>query len=152
MSSFYGSNLWHLNSESARRLYSSWNSMIQTTFMNLPFGTHRFILRELSDRPPLQQALNKRFSKFCDQIKNSGKPEVLQLFHKQKYDSRSSFGKNYKDIFIYKKELTEYLTPESDKWKVPVIKELLEVMDKKSIISDFSTDELRCFLADIACT
>ena len=94
LTSFYGSNLWNFTSTSAVRLYSSWNRMIRTTF-NLPFGTHRFILKELSDLPPLQEALQKRFTKFCEQIKNCGKVEVVHLFNIQKYDSRSTFGKNF---------------------------------------------------------
>ena len=104
-SSFYGSNLWDLSSASAIRLCSSWNRMIGTTF-NLPFATHRYILKELSERNPLQLTLSKRFSKFCSQIKNSGKPEVVNLFNRQKFDSRSIFGKNYRDI-IYNLDCCE---------------------------------------------
>ena len=150
MSSFYGSNLWSFNSDSARKLYASWNRMIQFAF-NLPFGTHRFILKEFSERLPLQETLHKRFAKFCDQIQNSGKPEVLHLFDKQKYDTRSTFGKNFMNIFVYKQDLPEYVTPINEEWKTPMIKDLLEVLAHKGDIPGFHTEEIKDILAHVAC-
>lgn len=150
LSSFYGSNLWDLDSASAGKLYSSWNRMIQTTY-NLPFGTHRFILKELSDRPPLQEILKKRFSKFCEQLKNCGRQEVLHLFNKQLHDSRSTFGRNYKSVFVDKRELEQYITPGNQKWKISFIRELIEITQNKVTIKDISAEELKCILTDLCC-
>ena len=150
LSSFYGSNLWDFNSESAGKLYSSWNRMIQTAY-NLPFGTHRFILKELSERPPLQDILQKRFEKFCNQIKNSGRPEVLYLFNKQRYDPRSIFGRNYRSVFIDKNELPHYKTPENQKWKIDFIKEILDISENKAGIENLSAEELMYILNDVCC-
>ena len=150
LSSFYGSNLWDFNSESAGKLYSSWNRMIQTAY-NLPFGTHRFILKELSERPPLQVILQKRFEKFCNQIKNSGRPVVLDLFYKQRYDSRSTFGKNYRSVFIDKNGLPHYKTPENQKWKIDFIKEIIDITEDKAGIENLSAEELMYILRDLCC-
>ena len=150
MSSFYGSSLWNLTSQSARKLYSSWNLMIQHTY-NLPFGTHRFILKELSNLPPLQETLEKRFTKFCNQIENCGKPEIVHLFNKQKFDSRSTFGKNYKNILVYKNEITDYKTPEMDTWKIPFIMELLDIRDNHAEVVNMSTDDVKAILTELSC-
>ena len=150
LSSFYGSNLWDFNSESAVKLYSSWNRMIQTAY-NLPFGTHRFILKELSERPPLQVILHKRFERFCEQIKNSGRPEVLHLFKKQCFDSRSIFGRNYRSVIIFKNDLPQYNIPEHQKGNMNLIKELIDISENKAGIENLSAEELRCILIDV-CT
>ena len=150
LSSFYGSNLWDFNSESAGKLYSSWNRMIQTAY-NLPFGTHRFILKELSERPPLQAVLHRRFERFCEQIKNSGRPEVLHLFHKQCYDSRSIFGRNYRSVVVFKNDLPQYNIPEDQKGNIDLIKELIDISENKAGIENLSAEELRCILVDV-CT
>ena len=118
---------------------------------DLPFGTHRYILKELSERPPLQETLQKRFTKFCDQIRNCGKPEVVHLYNKQKYDSRSTFGKNYRSVHIFKTELTEYKIPENEEWKISLIKELLDVKQNKVNIEYLSPQEVDLILKDIAC-
>ena len=151
MTSFYGSNLWNFTSASAVRLYSSWNTNIRTAF-DLPFGTHRFILKELSDLPPLQETLQKRFTKFCEQIKNCGKAEVIHLFNKQKYDSRSTFGQNYKNIVLDKTEINNYITPEAEEWKIPMIRELIDISNNKSTIQNLSAEEVKYILSDLACT
>ena len=138
MSSFYGSNLWDFNSESAVKLYSSWNRMIQTAY-NLPFGTHRFILKELSERPPLQAVLHKRFERFCEQIKNSGRPEVLHLFKKQCYDSRSIFGRNYRSVVPDSRKLGagEQCSREFLGGKAPKQRNLSQMIFKIYIWEDF---------------
>ena len=148
--SFYGSSLWNFTSDAALRLYATWNQMIRTTF-NLPFGTHRCILKEFSGLPPLQEALQKRFLKFCDSLKMCGKAEVVHLFNKQKYDSRSTFGKNFKNILLYKTELRGYNTLTSDKWKVPLLKELLDVRKNNGVIENLTTEEVTSLITEIAC-
>ena len=125
--------------------------MIQTTY-NLPFGTHRYFLRELSERPPLQETLQKRFAKFCLQIENSKRPEVIHLFHKQKYDTRSTFGRNYRSVFVTNSELTNYITPESEKWKINVIKELIDVRDSRAIVEHTTAEDAKTLLTRLMCT
>ena len=78
LTAFYGATLWDLDSFEATKLYSTYNMMIRNTY-DLPFGTHRFILKEVSAQKPLQQKLYDRFIKFSDNIQKSTKPEVINL-------------------------------------------------------------------------
>jgi hypothetical protein len=150
--SFYGSNLWDLTSASAIRLCSSWNRMIGTTF-NLPFATHRYILKELSDYSPLQQTLSKRFTKFCSQIENCGKPEVINLFNRQKFDSRSTFGKNYREIIVHQLDFSEnYNVPAGAEWRVPFIRELMDIKANRATLEHFTAEAVSMFLNEACCT
>ena len=134
LTTFYGSSLWDLNSLEATKLYSTYNQMIRNTY-DLPFGTHRFILREVSDN-----------------IQKNTKPEVIHLFHKQKLDSRSVFGRNYKNILILKKGIpAAYKTPENQGWKISLIKEICDVKFGVIGIEDFPRNMLDAILQEI-CT
>ena len=150
--SFYGSNLWNLTSASAIKLCSSWNRMIGTTY-NLPFATHRYILKELSGYSPLQQTLTKRFSKFCLQIEKCGKPEVTNLFHRQKFDSRSTFGKNYRDVILHNTDYNEYYNvPTGEEWRVPLVRDLLDIRDNHASLEHFTAEALWEFLEEACCS
>ena len=153
LTAFYGATLWDLDSFEATKLYSTYN-MIRNTY-DLPFGTHRFILKEVSAQKPLQQKLYDRFIKFSDNIKKSTKPEVINLFHTQKLDSRSVFGRNYKNILIRKKEIpAAYRTPENVKWKISLINEICDIKFGSmiiKIIDNFSLNMLDLILKEI-CT
>ena len=152
LSSFYGSNLWDLTSASAGKLYSTWNRMIGTLF-NLPFGTHRYILRELSGHRPLQQTLCRRFYNFCQQIENSRKPEVIHLFNLQKFDSRSIFGKNYKNIIVFKRDFSvNYTVPLESKWRIPFVEELLDIRANKVRLEHFPVEAISVILKEVCCS
>ena len=119
---------------------------------DLPFGTHRFILREVSAQQPLQSKLNNRFIKFSDNIQKSTKPEVIHLFHKQKLNSRSVFGRNYKNILILKKGIpAAYKTPENQGWKISLIKEICDIKFGIIGIDNFPRNMLDAILQEI-CT
>lgn len=93
LSSMYGSNLWNLFSNSAEKLFVSWNVLLKTIF-KLPHATHRYILYNICDIPHLRISLFKRFVKFYTKLNNCMKPEITHLFHLQKSDPRSVFGSN----------------------------------------------------------
>ena len=161
-SNFYGSVLWDLESNSAHKLYSTWNYNIRNAY-ELPFGTHRFILKELSNRPPLQVSFSKRFVKFCSQITNSARKEVLHLYRIQRYDLRSTFGKNYYNAFLNPKDYeNNYRCPLGEEWKIPIIKELLNVklgnLQIKclklgnSVLGEFTKEEINSILIELCCS
>ena len=151
LSSFYGSNLWDLNSPSAYKLYSTWNTMIRNNF-DLPYGTHRFILQQFNCRKPLQQEFYNRFVKFVSHIEKCGKEEVLHLCNMQKHDSRSIFGKNYKDIFIFKKDVTvPYVTAVEDAWKINFVKELISLRCNQMFVPEFEDRDLEDMLQELCC-
>ena len=76
--------------------------MVLDTF-ELPYGTHRFILKEISGLKPLQVNLEDRFRKFCSNLRKSDRPEVNFLFNTQRYDCRSTFGRNCRNIALCRK-------------------------------------------------
>ena len=64
---------------------------------------------------------------------------------------RPTSGKNFKNIFVYKQDLPEYVTPINEEWKTPMIKDLLEVLAHKGDIPGFHTEEIKDILAHVAC-
>ena len=136
LTSFYGAPLWDLNSKAAHSLYSTYNYMIRDTF-DLPFGTHRYILRKISNLKPLHISLEQRFKRFTENIEKSNRPEVLLLFRKQKFDCRSTFGRNYRNIILSNKNIwAHYAVPENCHWKINLISELINVKNNFLIIKN----------------
>ena len=150
--SFYGAVLWDLDSISANKLYTTWNVMIRNAFQ-LPYATHRYILRALSKRLPLQVTLSKRFLKFCGQIKSCGKIEVLHLFEKQKLDNRSSFGRNYNNIIIYNKDYSKnYKVSVDNEWRIALVSDLVQMKLNSSQSLNFNQDEIQMMLVHACCS
>ena len=158
LSSMYGSNLWDLFSLHTEKLYTSWNILIRTTY-NLHFATHRYIVYNIPKIPHIRISLLKRFVKFHNKLENSTKPEVRHLFNIQKFDCRSTFGRNCFNI------LKEYKIPniadlnlnniamriatqENDMWKINIIKTLLAIRDG-SLHSDLSDVQVTDMLNEI---
>ena len=151
LSSFYGSCLWDLDSHPAHKIYATWNTMIQNKF-DLPYGTHRYILQQFNNRKPLQEDLADRFIKFISHIKESGKEEVLHLFNKQKYDSRSIFGRNFKDICIFKRNTSHpYMMRDTDEWKIKIVKEIISLRCHNMFVPGSEEDELQLILQELCC-
>ena len=116
-SSFYGSNLWDLDSDSAIKLYSAWNRTIRFTY-DIPINTHRYILQILFNKADLKTILVKRFVNFNTQLLNCGKAEVLKLVRCQSRDQRSTYGKNCSLLRKFTGELSEpFQTPVGNEWR-----------------------------------
>ena len=148
---FYGSPLWDLNSKAARSLYATFNYMIRDT-LGLPFGTHRYILTALGRLQPLQSNLESRFRRFCDHLLNSKRREVIMLYHKQKFDCRSTFGRNYRDIILHNQNSNlPYEVPMNCEWKINLIKELMEVRNNNLSIEIFQIPEVETILIELCC-
>ena len=129
--SFYGCVLWDFNSPSIQRLYATWNTMIQNTF-DLPYGTHRYILKRISGKLSLKEEFYNRFRKFTQHIVKSGKNEVLHLYNIQKHDSRSIFGSNFRNIISQPKDIiAPYTVPPGSEWRLNIIKELIAVKSNR---------------------
>ena len=145
ITSFYGSPLWDLNSSSSYKLWTAWNRMINTVY-KLPFGTHRYILNELSTLPHLKTMLTKRFQKFQSNLSACTKPHVKHLQSLQKYDYRSSYGRNCQSFSCA--SLKEYFpVPDTESWRIPIIHDLLN-----SNISGFSNQETQDMLKYVCTT
>ena len=149
--SFYGCVLWNLECPLINRLYATWNTMIQNTF-DLPYGTHRFILKHISNKLSLKEEFYSRFRKFCQHIEKSNKSEVIYLYNIQKYDSRSTFGNNYRNVIAQPKDILQpYRIPPEDKWKLSVIEELILVKCNRMKKPVLSYDDCDIILRELCC-
>ena len=141
ITSFYGSPLWDLNSESSNKLWSTWNKTINSIF-KLPFGTHRYILNELSTLPHLKTMLEKRFINFQKSLRACNKPQIKHLQSIQAVDNRSPYGRNCLNI-----NSDDYFpVPQEQTWRIPIVRDLLNCH-----ISGFSDGEIQELL-EYVCT
>ena len=76
--SFYGSSLWNIFNGTCDRLFTAWNIAVRMAF-DLPRGTHRYFIEEISETPHPQVMLAKRFLKFHETLQNSKKLSVKLL-------------------------------------------------------------------------
>ena len=146
ISSFYGSPLWDLNSDSSNKLWTAWNKMTNSIF-KLPFGTHRFILNELSTLPHLKTMLDKRFLKFQSSLRACNKPQVKHLQSIQEVDYRSSYGRNCQNITSENANAEYFPVPQEEKWRIPIVNDILNCH-----ISGFSDKELQEILKYVCVT
>lgn len=160
LSSMYGSNIWDLCSDSANKMYTSWNVLVRNAF-NLPFATHRYILQDITSTQHIRVSLRRRFVKFYFQLNQCTKREVRQLVNIQKNDFRSTFGRNCRNICIenninsieqvnVKNICMPIKTPVSESWRLPLLKELLCIREGL-ITVDLSEAEINQ-LINFVCT
>ena len=126
--------------------------MLRDTF-NLPYGTHRYILRHLSQKRSLKKEFYSRFKKFCLHVQQSRKEEVLYLYKIQRYDSRSIFGSNYRNVIGQPKDITQpYRIDAENEWKLKYIDELISVKSNIKVIPGFSYDDCDNMLQQLCCS
>ena len=133
------------------RLESSYNRSIKIIY-DLPWATHRYILAPLSDKPHLRPMLIKRYLSFIDSLEKSKKKALRDLVQIVKKDVRSITGSNIRRIMLLqeknsiehlKHENVEYHSvPESKKWRIDFLKELLKVKFGEVEVSGFEKNEL----------
>lgn len=95
--SFYGSNLWLLNSNKCKDVCVSWRKALRNIW-NVPYMTHKRVVANLSDCLPLEYGLEKRFVKFANSLLNH-KTNVVQSVAKQSLSNpQSVFNRNYRYV------------------------------------------------------
>ena len=146
ITSFYGSSIWDLNSVSSNKLWSAWNKMLNLMF-KLPFGTHRYILNELSSLPHLRTMLHRRFLKFQSSLRECKKPQVRHLQLVQEADYRSPYGRNCHSITEANTNAKYFPVPQEETWRIPLVKEILNCH-----ISGFTDQELQDILRYVCVT
>ena len=146
ISSFYGSTLWDHNSAESYKLWTAWNKMLNVTF-KLPFGTHRYILNELSTLPHLKTMLDNRFRKFRSSLQACNKPQVNHLESIQAVDNRSPYGRNCLNITSAIQSAEYFPVPHEEKWRIPVVRDILNCQ-----ISGFTELELQEMLRFVCVT
>ena len=151
-SSFYGCTLWDFESEHAVKLYATWNTMIRNAY-DLPYATHRYILKYLSGRMHLKEEFYSRFKKFCARTENSEKEEITFLYHLQKTDCRSTFGKNFRNVIVENKDISQpYVTDENNSWRLNFIEKLIMMKSGKYIVPGVGDGDVEVLLHGLCCT
>ena len=158
--SFYGSNLWDLGSESSERLWSSWNILLKSTF-SLPFATHRYISNGLYGLPHLKSRLIKRFINFHISIRNSNQNTLKVLYNTQRFDTRSIFGRNCQFVqsLCGTHELSKsgankfqvHPIPAGEKWRLPMLSELLNIRDGNLSVNNLNCDDIQSLIDYLCC-
>ena len=129
--SFYGSSLWNLYSMDFERFFTSWNVAMRQCF-GVDRLTHRYRIEKLHPKV----MICSRLANFHNSLLTCDKFPVRFLARLKEKDQRTVFGQNLKKIgeecgkpFRNKKEVKKLMTyfplPDSEKWRIPMLKELL---------------------------
>ena len=153
--SLYGSCLWDLFSEKCERLYKAWNVSVRIA-LNVSRYTHRYLIEPVSKTLHPKVILCSRFVKFHNTLQaHSSKPAVKFLSKICTNDLRTTYGSN-----LYKiskacnvqvadlnpsevKQCMPYMKiPLEEKWRVPVITDLLLVKNDEFTLSNLDQNEI----------
>ena len=98
-SHFTGSPLWNLFGEEAEKLEGSWNRNAKVAF-DLPFATHRYLVKHVVQCDHVKETLVKRFLSFIVQVKKSSKIMPQHILNTIQHDVRSTTGSNLRNILL----------------------------------------------------
>ena len=160
---FTGSPLWNLFSREAEMLENSFNLSIKSMF-DIPRESHRYFIEGLTQKPHLKATLIKRFLSFTNQIMESSKIALKNLFDIVKDDTQSVTGNNLrKTMLLLNKASIEDLKPndtneieyrqipETERWKLDIVKEITDIKFGVQTLESFPHEELDIIL-DYICT
>ena len=139
-SSFPGSVLYDLTSDSVKMLVNSWSVSIRQMWL-LPFNAHRYLIEPLGGDHSFKMVL-VRFVKFLQNIKKSSKMAVQCMLTKVLKNVSTVTGKNVRYIKnqigsegnllkmsprLLKKKLSFCPMNADDQWRINLIRELTNV-------------------------
>ena len=162
VTAFYGSSLWDLYSKEVIKIFSSWNVTVRNVF-KLPRKTHRYFIEPVSGQTHPKTMLCTRQVKFLETLLTCSKGSVRYLASIKRNDRRSLLGptvsKIAKDLNIVRdslvssnaKNMSYFLPPDGDKWKIPFLSELLDVRNDKSAVPGFEPTEIESMINEICC-
>ena len=153
-SHYSGSPLWNLFGPGALGIESSYNKSVKV-MLDLPYATHRSLIQPLTGEKHVKLILIRRFLGFIEKIRNSKKTSLKMLMLDAMMDVRSVAGCNMRNIMLLvgKKKvedvrlsdldsLTYFKLKETDKWKIPMIKEIIETKVDELEVPGFDREEL----------
>ena len=164
-SSFYGSNLWGLDSSSTEKIFTSWNKMVRLVW-NLPNTTHRYLIEEISKKPHLKASLCQRYLVFVNSLRNSKKDCVSSLA-KRVCSDQNSITKNNLNLIEKESNCIDILSltpsyvssqvkyapvPIEEIWRVSLLEELIQIRSHDFILEGFSKEEIDHLIAITACS
>ena len=130
--------------------------------LGIPVTSHRYLIESLSDCLHPKTMLSSRLVKFDATLMSSGKSSVKFLAWLCHGDHRTVLGKNMgsicRELSSYavtavdvKKQMEYFPVPEDETWRIPIIKELLEIKSGNANISNFAEEDVSDLL-NILCT
>ena len=137
----YGSVLWDLYGRQVEMACNTWSVSIRK-MLRVDRRTHRYLIEPLSGMKHLKRMILGSFLAFTKKLATSSKYAVRNVFAMMQNDCRSVTGSNIRNIMlnctedkhrpfsnvgIEKVEL--YPCPADATWKIPLIKELIEMRD-----------------------
>ena len=158
---FYGSPLWNLFGPGLHSIETIYNRSVKV-MLNLPFSTHRNLIEPLTNDVHIKSVLIRRFLGFMDKIDKSDKKALMMIKDEAMSDVRSVTGSNYRKIMLllgkskvadvkYEDSalLTYHQLEETDRWKVGVIKEIIDIKAGVLEVNGFDDDEVDCILSHL---
>jgi hypothetical protein len=136
---FYGSMLWDLFGNMAGQAYRCWNTCVKLAW-RIPRSSHNYFVEHLaSDFPSVRKKLLCQYVSFFQNLSRSKSREVRILSHIVSHDIQSTSGRNLANIKVlfnldpkrdhpaqFKSKDIGYQTPEADKWRLPLLRKLLD--------------------------
>ena len=131
----------------------------------MPLTAHRYLVESVTGQPHLKTMLINRFISFLNQISKSKKYLPKQLLDCIKNDTQSITGKNIRNIQILvnmnryeclTKSVTKKLeyapVPNDSKWKISMVKELIDVKYDVNELQELSMIEIEEIINHICTT
>ena len=153
-SHFTGCVLWDLFCKESKMVENAWNVSIRKMF-DIPRETHRYMIEPLSEIPHIKSLIIKRFLSFIKQLENCPKKLVGNLLRLFKRDVNSTTGRNLKeilnltdktnidDLVASDADLLQYHPiPDHEKWRVPIMKDIISARMHQQQIEGFTFKEL----------
>ena len=161
-SSFHGSSLWNLYSPEVTKIFSSWNVTIRN-ILRLPRTTHRYFIEALSNSSHPKTLLCSCLVKFWQSLKVSKKDSVRYLVNLVYNDRRTLTGRSVTNIAMdchterndldisAIKNLSYFQPPPGEKWRIPLVRELLDIRDEEIVVPGFSIEDVQQMLDEVCC-
>ena len=122
--------------------------------LDLPFATHRSLIEPLTGETHVKLVLIRRYLVFIEKIKSSNKAPLKMLMKEAMLDMRSDTGGNMRNIMLLvgKTRVEDVGMEDLSKleeqamWKVPMIKEIINIKSEEIKAPGFHYSELDVIL------
>ena len=160
---YSGSPVWNLFGPGAHTIESSYNRSVKV-MLDLPFATHRSLIQPLTGDLHIKIVLIRRFIGFIEKIKDCGKVALKMLMTEAAKDVRSVTGSNLRNIMLLVdknrvedvklddlNKVTYFKLEENERWKISMIKEVVDTKAGQLEVPGFEHEELEALLKHL-CT
>ena len=145
---FTGSSVWNIFSNASERLEKTWN-VSQRIMLSIPRETHKYLIEPLSETRHIKVSLMKRYLRFTEMLSESRKNGMRNLYNAIRNDCQSITGYNLRNILLRNGDLKLdflktpfYNLPANESWRVPLMREILDIKNGKSGVLNFTKEEL----------